>query len=40
MLPLLKGNESEAIAIAKGKYSKPETFNELKQAIKWRFERL
>jgi len=40
MLPLLKGNESEAIAIAKGKYKQPETFNELKQAIKWRFERL
>ena len=39
MLPLLKGNESEAIAIAKGKYSKPETFKELKQAIKWQLER-
>jgi hypothetical protein len=35
MLPLLKEQESEAIAIAKGKYKMPETFNELKQTIKW-----
>ena len=34
MLPLLK-NDTEAIAIAKGKYKMPETFNELKQTIKW-----
>lgn len=35
MLPLLKQDDSEAIAIAKGKYKMPETINELKQAIKW-----
>ena len=38
MLPLLK-NDSEAIAIAKGKYKMPETFNELKQTIKWQLQR-
>lgn len=35
MLPLLKENDSEAIAIAKGKYKMPENFKELKQTIKW-----
>ena len=35
MLPLLKVQDSEAIAIAKGKYKMPENFKELKQAIKW-----
>ena len=35
MLPLIKQDDSEAIAIAKGKYKMPETINELKQAIKW-----
>lgn len=35
MLPLLNEQDSEAIAIAKGKYKMPETINELKQAIKW-----
>jgi hypothetical protein len=35
MLPLLKGQDSEAIAIAKGKYKMPENFKELKQTIKW-----
>jgi len=39
MLPLLKGNESEAIAIAKGKYKQPENFKELKHAIKWQLKR-
>jgi hypothetical protein len=34
MLPLLKFQDSEAIAIAKGRYKMPETFNELKQIIK------
>jgi hypothetical protein len=36
MLPLLK-NDSEAIAIAKGKYKMPENFKELKQTIKYKF---
>jgi hypothetical protein len=35
MLPLLKVQDSEAIAIAKGKYKMPENFKELKQTIKW-----
>lgn len=35
MLPLLNEQDSEAIAIAKGKYKMPETINELKQTIKW-----
>jgi hypothetical protein len=35
MLSLLKGQDSEAIAIAKGKYKMPENFKELKQTIKW-----
>lgn len=35
MLPLIKQDDSEAIAIAKGKYKMPETINELKQAIQW-----
>jgi hypothetical protein len=35
MLPLLKGQDSEAIAIAKGKYKMPENLKELKQTIKW-----
>jgi|GEM_PF-5883731 hypothetical protein len=35
MLPLLKEQDSEAIAIAKGKYKMPENFKELKQTIKW-----
>jgi hypothetical protein len=39
MLPLLKQNDSEAIAIAKGKYKKPENFKELKQTIKWQLQR-
>jgi hypothetical protein len=39
MLPLLKEQDSEAIAIAKGKYKMPETFNELKQTIKWQLQR-
>jgi hypothetical protein len=39
MLPLLKEQESEAIAIAKGKYKMPETIKELKQAIKWQLQR-
>ena len=34
MLPLLNAQDSEAIAIAKGKYKMPETFNELKQTIR------
>lgn len=34
MLPLLKEQDSEAIAIAKGKYKMPENFNELKQTIR------
>ena len=38
MLPLLK-NDSEAIAIAKGKYKMPENFKELKQTIKWQLQR-
>ena len=38
MLPLLK-NDTEAIAIAKGKYKMPETFNELKQTIKWQLQK-
>jgi hypothetical protein len=39
MLPLLKENDSEAIAIAKGKYKIPQTINEFKQAIKWQLQR-
>jgi hypothetical protein len=35
MLPLLKEQESEAIAIAKGKYKMPSNFKEFKQQIKW-----
>jgi hypothetical protein len=35
MLPLLNEQDSEAIAIAKGKYKMPENFKELKQTIKW-----
>lgn len=35
MLPLLKEQDSEAIAIAKGKYKLPSNIKELKQAIKW-----
>jgi hypothetical protein len=38
MLPLLK-NDSEAIAIAKGKYKMPENFKELKQTIKWQLQK-
>ena len=34
MLPLIKQDDSEAIAIAKGKYKMPETINELKQTIR------
>lgn len=34
MLPLLNEQDSEAIAIAKGKYKMPETINELKQTIR------
>ena len=39
MLPLLKENDSEAIAIAKGKYKMAENFKELKQTIKWQLQR-
>jgi len=39
MLPLLNEQDSEAIAIAKGKYKMPETIKELKQAIKWQLQR-
>ena len=35
MLPLLKEQDSEAIAIAKGRYKMPETIKELKQTIQW-----
>lgn len=35
MLPLLKEQDSEAIAIAKGKYKLPSNIKELKQSIKW-----
>ena len=35
MLPLLNENDSEAIAIAKGKHKLPTNIKELKQAIKW-----
>ena len=38
MLPLIEAN-TEAIAIAKGKYKQPETFKELKHAIKWQLKR-
>ena len=38
MLPLLK-DDTEAIAIAKGKYKMPETFNELKQTIRWQLQK-
>ena len=38
MLPLLK-NDSEAIAIAKGRYKMPENFKELKQTIKWQLQK-
>jgi hypothetical protein len=39
MLPLLKEQESEAIAIAKGKYKIPSNIKELKQAIKWQLQK-
>jgi hypothetical protein len=39
MLPLLKEQDSEVIAIAKGKYKNPENFKELKQTIKWQLQR-
>jgi hypothetical protein len=39
MLPLLKQQDSEAIAIAKGKYKMPENFKELKQTIRWQLQR-
>ena len=39
MLPLLNAQDSEAIAIAKGKYKMPETFKELKQTIKWQLQK-
>jgi len=35
MLPLLNEQDSEAIAIAKGKYKLPSNIKELKQSIKW-----
>ena len=35
MLSLLKEQDSEAIAIAKGKYKLPSNIKELKQAIQW-----
>jgi hypothetical protein len=38
MLPLLK-YDTEAIAIAKGKYKMPENFKELKQTIKWQLQK-
>jgi hypothetical protein len=39
MLPLLNENDSEAIAIAKGKHKMPENFKELKQTIKWQLQK-
>ena len=39
MLPLLKQQDSEAIAIAQGKYKMPENFKELKQTIKWQLQK-
>jgi hypothetical protein len=39
MLQLLKEHDSEAIAIAKGRYKMPETFNELKQTIRWQLQK-
>ena len=39
MLPLLNEHNSEAIAIAKGKYKMPENFKELKQTIKWQLQK-
>jgi hypothetical protein len=38
MLQLLK-DDTEAIAIAKGRYKMPETFNELKQTIRWQLQK-
>lgn len=38
MLPLLN-DDTEAIAIAKGKYKMPENFKELKQTIKWQLQK-
>ena len=38
MLSLLK-DDTEAIAIAKGKYKMPENFKELKQTIKWQLQK-
>ena len=39
MLPLLNGQDSEAIAIAKGKHKLPSNIKELKQAIKWQLQK-
>jgi hypothetical protein len=39
MLPLLNEQDSQSIAIAKGKYKLPENIKELKQAIKWQLKR-
>lgn len=39
MLPLLNEQDSEAIAIAKGKYKLPQTIKEFKQAIKWQLQK-
>jgi hypothetical protein len=39
MLPLLKEQDSEAIAIAKGKHKLPSNIKELKQAIKWQLQK-
>lgn len=39
MLPLLNAQDSEAIAIAKGKYKLPSNIKELKQAIKWQLQK-
>ena len=36
LLPLAPIGESETIDKAKGKYNFPETFQELKQYVKWR----
>lgn len=39
MLPLLNVQDSEAIAIAKGKHKLPSNIKELKQAIKWQLQK-
>ena len=39
MLPLLKEQDSEAIAIAKGKYKIPQTIKEFKNQIEWQLKK-